>query len=131
MALLTFSLIFSLSFAQVQRQKKEILKPGTDSTVTTQKEDAGLNKREMMKELNLTKEQKQKLKDFRQAAQAKKEAIENDNTLKPEERETKLKELRKEQMKNTMSVLSQEQKMKLLQMRRDKKGAKMDEMDNQ
>ena len=62
---------------------------------------------------------------------AKKEAIENDTSLKPEEKQVKLKELRREQMKNTMSVLSPDQKTKLLQMRKDKKGAAMDEMDNQ
>ena len=131
MALVAFSLIISLSFAQVQRQKK--VKANTDSTraVAAAKEDAGLNKREMMKELDLSKEQKSKIKEFRQAAQSKKAAIESDDSLKADEKQAKLKELRRELQKNTLSVLSREQKMKLLQMRNDKKGGAMEETDNQ
>ena len=117
-ALLTFSFIFSLSFAQVQRQKKAIASNDSSIVNSAQKADTGLNKREMMKELNLTREQKLKIKAFRQDTQAKKEAIENDTSLKPEEKQVKLKELRREQMKNTMSVLSPDQKTKLLQMRK-------------
>lgn len=130
LSLIAFSLIVSLSFAQVQRQKKQVDKTDSAGTGAVQKEDAGPNRKEMMKELNLTKEQKSKIKEFRQAAQSKKAAIEGDDTLKPEEKQAKLKDLRKELQKNTMSVLSREQKIKLLQMRSDKKGGAMEETDN-
>ncbi len=130
LSLIALSLIVSLSFAQVQRQKKQVDKTDSSGTGAVQKEDAGPNRKEMMKELNLTKEQRSKIKEFRQAAQSKKAAIESDDTLKPEEKLAKLKDLRKELQKNTMSVLSKEQKMKLLQMRSDKKGGAMEETDN-
>jgi Spy/CpxP family protein refolding chaperone len=129
--MVAISLMASLSFAQVQRQKKEVIKTDSAAAGTVQKETAGPNKREMMKELNLSKEQRSKLKEFRQSAQAKKAAIENDDKLSATEKEDKMKEVKKEQLKNTMSVLSPEQKMKLLKMRKDKKGAPMEEMDNQ
>ena len=128
-SLIVFCLFVSLSFAQVQRQKKQVDKTDSAGTSTVQK-DAGPNRREMMKELNLTKEQRSKIKEFRQAAQSKKAAIENDDTLKPDEKQAKLKDLRRELQKNTMSVLSREQKMKLLQMRNDKKDGAMEEIDN-
>lgn len=127
---IALSLLVSLSFGQVQRQKK--LADKADSTSqSVQKEEKGQGKKEMMKELGLSKEQRSKLKEFRQAAQSKKAVIENDESLKPEEKKAKLKELRKELQKNTMSVLSKEQKMKLLQMRNDKKEGDMEEMNNQ
>ena len=126
-----FSLITFASFAQIQRQKKEVARPDSANTAAAQKQDDGMGRKEMMKELDLSKEQKLKIKAFRQDAQAKKDAIDNDNTLKPEEKEAKLKEVRKELQQNTMSVLSREQKMKLLKMRGDKKGKPMEEMDNQ
>ena len=85
----------------------------------------------MLKELDLSREQKIKLKELRQSMKEKKEAIENDDKLSGPEKETKLKELRKEQAKNTMSILTPEQKVKMLKMRKDKKGGEMDEMDNE
>ncbi len=84
-----------------------------------------------MKELDLTREQKIKLKEMRQLAQSKKEAIENDDKLSAPEKETKLKELRKEQAKNTLYVLSPEQKQKMLQLRKEKKSGQMNEMENE
>src|SRR5882724_4686563 len=129
-SLTVFTLIFFASFAQIQRQKKEVTKTDSTGTTAVQKQDAGPDRKEMMKELNLSKEQRLKIKEFRQAAQAKKEAIENDNSLKPDEKQNKLKEVRKELQQNTMSVLSQEQKMKMLKMRNEKQGKQMDATDN-
>ncbi|MGG9961141.1 hypothetical protein [Ferruginibacter sp. SUN106] len=128
---LVCSLIFSISFAQVQRQKKTVDKSDSSLNTTAQKQDAGMNKREMMKDLDLTKEQKGKLKEIRQAGKAQKEAIENDEKLSADEKQAKLKGLKKEQAKSTMSILSREQKLKLLKMRQEKKGGMMDEMDNE
>lgn len=125
------SLIISLSFAQVQRQKKTADKSDSSLNTTAQKHDAGKDRKEMMKDLDLTKEQKGKLKEIRQAGKAKKEAIENDEKLNADEKKAKLKDLKKEQAKSTMDILSKEQKLKLLKMRQEKKGGMMDEMDNE
>lgn len=130
-SLTLFSLITFASFAQIQRQKKETAKTDSSASAAVQTKDEGPNKKEMMKELDLSKEQKLKIKAFRQDAQAKKDAIENDITLKPEEKQAKLKDVRKELQQNTMSVLTREQKLKLLKMRSEKKGQPMDAIDNQ
>jgi len=131
-ALLTaLSFIVSISFAQVQRKAKP--SSTADSTMAPKENNAQEgrgDKMKMMKELDLTKEQRGKLKEVRQATKAKKDAIDSDGSLKPEEKEAKLKELRKEQQKNTMSILTPEQKAKLMKMRRDNKDQKMEEIDN-
>ena len=130
-AVTALCLITFASFAQIQRQKKEVAKPDSSAGAAVQTKDEGPGRKEMMKELDLSKEQKLKIKAFRQDAKAKKDAIENDTTLKPEEKQARLKELRKELEQNTISVLSREQKMKLLKMRSEKKGKPMDALDNQ
>ena len=50
----------------------------------------------------------------------KKEAIENDATLTPAQKETKLKDLKREQAKNTIELLNDEQKAKMKKMRKEK-----------
>ena len=130
--MMAFVFLAALSFAQVQRNKTSNLAK-TDSTVTgTEKRKAtGMDKKQMMRELDLSREQKIKFKELRQSMKQKKEAIENDDKLSGPEKEAKLKELRQEQAKNTMSILTPEQKVKMLKMRKDKKGGAMDEMDNE
>lgn len=130
-SLIVFIFIISCSFAQVQRKSTTINK--TDSTITGNEKKTVTrgDKKQMMKELDLTREQKIKLKEMRQLAQSKKEAIENDDKLSAPEKETKLKELRKEQAKNTLYVLSPEQKQKMLQLRKEKKSGQMNEMENE
>lgn len=126
--LIAFTIILTSSFAQVQRKTNKINKPDSVATDTMgQKEEGTVGKREMMKELNLSKEQKIKLKEARQSLKAKKDAIENDDKLSAPEKEAKLKELRKEQVKTTISILNDEQKAKMLQMRKENKAQKMEE----
>jgi Spy/CpxP family protein refolding chaperone len=118
----------SLSFAQVQR--KATVK--TDTSATTQiKPDAVAGKKQMMRELDLSKEQKAKLKEIRQSGKAQKEAIEGDDKLSATEKETKLKALRKEQAKNTMAVLNEEQKARMMQMRKEKKDKNAADMETE
>jgi len=71
----------------------------------------------MMRELNLTKEQREKIKEIRQANQAKKEAIENDTTLTAEQKETRLRELKREMGQSMLPILNDEQKAKFKEMR--------------
>jgi Spy/CpxP family protein refolding chaperone len=132
MSMMALVLLSAFSFAQVQRSKTTTLaRPDSTLTGTEKGKAGGMGKKQMMKDLNLSKEQKMKLKELRQSAQAKKQAIENDDKLSAPEKESKLKELHKEQAKNTMSILSPEQKVKMLKMRKEKKGMEMDEMDNE
>jgi len=131
---LMMALVFlaTFSFAQVQRNKTSSLAK-TDSTNTgiEKKKADGMDKKQMLKELDLSREQKIKLKELRQSMKQKKEAIENDDKLSDPEKQTKLKELRQEQAKNTMSILTPEQKVKMLKLRKEKKGMEMEEMDNE
>ena len=84
-----FSLFFALcsislfSMAQLKRTATPSAnKQIKDSSMNTPGVNAGVgqvNKREMMRELDLTREQKGKLKEMRQSNKAKQEAIENDD----------------------------------------------------
>lgn len=84
-----------------------------------------------MKELNLTKEQKSKLKEIKQANKAKMEAVMNDTLLSEAEKKARLKSLHAQQLKNTLAILNDEQKARMKQMRQQKQqGGKM-EMEEQ
>jgi Spy/CpxP family protein refolding chaperone len=123
--LIVCSFIITLSFAQVERKNNHSVK--TDSVkhkMHGKGDSTSVSKKQMMKDLNLSKEQKIKLKEARQANKAKKQAIENDEKLSKEEKETKLKALHQEQAKGTMAVLNEEQKEKLKKMKHGKKGKK-------
>ena len=124
-SLIVCSCIISLSFAQVQRKVAVTNKPDSAAITTDKKTLSGREKMKVAKELDLNKEQKSKLKEIRQSAKAKKDAIENDDKLSAEEKKAKLKELQREQAKSTMSILNAEQKEKMKQMRKNKKGQPM------
>src|SRR5690242_1119769 len=90
---------FAISFAQVER-KPAPPKPA-DSVANNQgtKKMDRAGRRDMIKDLHLTKEQKGKLKEIREANKAKKDAIENNSQLSEDEKKKQLRELQKEQAK--------------------------------
>jgi hypothetical protein len=116
--------IIIVAAADAQVQRKRAVLPVTDSTKT----DAAVTKndrqrkKEMFKELNLSKEQRVKLKGVKQDGKAKIDAIQNDATLSDAEKKEKMKELKKQQLTSTMALLNDEQKAKLKQMLKEKKG---------
>jgi Spy/CpxP family protein refolding chaperone len=119
-----FILISIISFAQVQR----IVKPVDSSSVsktTTGINSPGTQRKKMMGDLDLTKEQKGKLKEIHQAGKAKKEQIEADDKLSDTEKQSRLRELQKEQAQNTLKILNPEQREKMkaarMQMRKQEK----------
>jgi hypothetical protein len=77
-----------------------------------------MNRKKMMQDLELTKEQKVKMKEIQQAGKAKKEAIEADSKLSDTEKRTRLRALQQEQMQNMMKILdpAQREKMKAARM---------------
>lgn len=98
--------------AQIQRE--------TDSTQNiVANSGKKVQQREMMKNLNLTKEQIGQLKEFHRSIKQKKDGIINDATLTEEQRKSKLKELHKEQKEKLNSVLTPEQKEKLREERKN------------
>ena len=126
---LALTLISLLSFAQVER--KTAVKDQADSVSTASfKEQAGKNDRkQMIKDLHLTREQQAKMKEIHQSGRSKKEALLNDNKLTNEDRQAKLRVLQKEQFDNTMHILNDEQKQKMRNGRADMmKNRKMNEV---
>ena len=80
------------------------------------------NRREMIRSLNLSKEQKQKFKEIHQANKAKKESIESNGQLTESQKKDQVKELHKEAAINMNNVLSEEQRRKVKEMRKPKRG---------
>ena len=114
-------LLFSslLSLAQVERKPSPAKQ--TDSVVDhpgSNKMDRS-EKKDMLKELDLTKEQKIKLKEIRQENKSKKEMIENDSRLSETEKKSRLHALQKEQAQKIQAILTDEQKEKLKAMRQE------------
>jgi hypothetical protein len=120
------SIVLFAANAQTQRKKEKI---ATDSTLTTTPAKTRGQKKEMMKELNLSKEQKIKLRNLKRDNKTKMDAINNDAALTETDKKAKLKELKKQQLAATMSVLNEEQKAKLKQLRKEKKGDEGEMMD--
>ena len=67
------------------------------------------SRKERFKELDLTKEQKGKLKEINQSGKAAKEAIENNTGLSEDEKKKQLRNLQKEQAQKIQAILTPEQ----------------------
>ena len=106
-------------FSQVRRESNKV-KEDSVTVVDTQKDKR--SRRDMMKELNLNREQKQKLREAKSSNQSAKAAIENDNTLTADQKKVKLRELRKAQLEKLKTILSPEQIEKLRKMRQENAG---------
>jgi Spy/CpxP family protein refolding chaperone len=117
---IAFLSISLLSMAQIKRTPN--IKTDSSGLVVNPDAKRGEGQMQMLKELNLTREQRGKLKEMRQANKAKKEEIDNDTKLSDTERQQKLKQLRQEQMQGMMSILTDEQKQKFKEMRKNKDG---------
>ena len=124
---LMMSFIAMGCFAQVQRN----VIPKKDSTKVTMPGETmnsgselsqKASRREMIRSLNLSKEQRQKLKEMHQANKAKKERIENNDQLTESQKKDRLKELNKEGVANMKDILSEEQIIKVKEMRKAKRG---------
>ena len=122
---LLISIVTMASFAQVQRNVAA-KKDSTEMAVaneTTNNENGQLKKetkRQMIRSLNLSKEQRQKLKEIRQANKENKESISNNDQLTESQKKDQLKELHKEAAMNMNSLLSEEQRDKVKAMRKEK-----------
>lgn len=92
-----------------------------DSTRTYNKSRAGREKayqqrKNQMDQLNLTQDQKDKMKKMREDSKVKREQIMNDKTLTADQRKAKLSELMKANRDERNSILTDEQKAKLKEM---------------
>lgn len=123
-ALLFFSI---LSQAQVRRIPTPSKPRQADSTQTNMVNPGAVNAadganakgKEIIQQLNLSREQMLKLREIRQANLAKREAVNNNDQLTPEQKQTQLTALKKEQAQNIQAILTEEQKTKMRTLRQD------------
>ena len=107
------SLLFStvLSSAQIER-KPAVVKTDSATGSSSAGTNTKMNRKDRLKELDLTREQKIKLKEIRQSNQAAKAAIENNAGLSDEEKKKQIHTLQKDQLQKVQAILTEEQKGK-------------------
>ena len=107
------SILFSnlISNAQIKREPAVTAKTDTISFSSANTNEK-MNRKDRLKELELTREQKIKMKEIRQSNQAAKAAIENNTGLSEEEKKKQLRALQKEQAQKVQAILTEEQRAK-------------------
>ena len=106
-----FSLITVSVSAQIERKSVVVKTDSVQKTTNDNKVDKQ-SRKERFKELDLTREQKGKMKEIMQANKAAKEAIENNTQLSDQDKKKQLRELQKEQMQKVQAILTEEQREK-------------------
>lgn len=107
--LFSFLLFSFFASAQVERKPAKADSAATTSSVNKMNKQS---KKDRMKELDLTKEQKLKMKEIRQSGKAKRESIENNTSLTEPEKKKQLRALQIEQAQKIQEILTDEQKAK-------------------
>ena len=97
--------------AQIERKSTVIKMDSAQAAVSDNKPDKQ-NRKERLKELDLTREQKGKMKEIMQSGKASKDAIENNAQLSETEKKKQVRELQKAQLLKIQSILTEEQKAK-------------------
>ena len=103
-----FSLVTYSASAQIERKPVAIKKDSSQTFTDDGKADKQ-SRKERMKELNLTREQKGKMKEIMQSGKVAKDAIENDAKLSEEDKKKQKRELQKAQMLKIQAILTPEQ----------------------
>ncbi len=99
------------STAQVERKTQSVKPDSTNATTVKNKNDKQSQK-DRLKDLDLTREQKAKVKEIRQAGKAAKDAIENNADLAEADKKKQLRNLQREQAQKIQAILTEEQKVK-------------------
>jgi Spy/CpxP family protein refolding chaperone len=111
------------TMAQIRREPSTNLNPAAD---TTQK----ISKKEMMDQLNLTKDQRVKWKQIHQNERSQRDAIMANDSLNAEQKKQQLKSLRKDTNQNINAILTEEQRQKLEALKQEMKDDKMNNHPN-
>lgn len=120
--ILLFILIGSSSGLDAQIRRNPVNPVQTDTVLTETKPDAATaSRRQMIRELDLTREQMQKLKIIREESKARQEALENNTSLTEDERRRQLRAIQADLMQKNRQVLSAEQMEKMKTFRQSKK----------
>ncbi|MEO6541603.1 MAG: hypothetical protein ABIN74_11445 [Ferruginibacter sp.] len=110
--LLAILLISITASAQVERKPVVIKADSAHVTTDPGKKVDKQNRKERFKELDLTKEQKGKLKEITQSGKAAKEAIENNAALSEDDKKKQLRNHQREQAQKIQAILTPEQRAK-------------------
>lgn len=116
--LLAFALFTSVSFSQIQRKVKPAAIKDSGAVADVNNDKSG--RKEMMEELNLTKEQKIKMKEIRKVGKEQRDNIDSDDKLTADQKQMKLHELRREQLQKVQAILTPEQNERIKAMRQSK-----------
>ena len=103
------SLITISASAQIERKPVVVAKSDSAQTITTDNKVDKQSRKERMRELDLTREQKGKMKEIMQANKAAKEAIENNTQLSEADRKKQMRELQKSMAQKIQAILTPEQ----------------------
>ena len=110
-SLLVFVLSLGTLSASAQIERKPVVAAKSDSTQTTTTDNKvdKKSRKERMRELDLTREQKGKMKEIMQANKAAKDAIENNTQLSEADRKKQMRELQKSMAQKIQAILTPEQ----------------------
>jgi Spy/CpxP family protein refolding chaperone len=112
------SLVTISASAQIERKPVAVKADSTQTVVADKKVDKQ-SRRERMKELDLTREQKGKMKEIMQSGKAAKDAIESNASLSDQDKKKQMRELQKAQMQKIQATLTPEQVEKFKASRKD------------
>jgi Spy/CpxP family protein refolding chaperone len=112
-SLVVFSLSLITISASAQIERKPLLTTADSARAMSVDKNADKQSRkDRLKELNLTREQKGKLKELHQSGKAAKAAIENNTQLSAAEKKIQMRELQKAQAEKMQAILTPEQREK-------------------
>jgi Spy/CpxP family protein refolding chaperone len=103
--------------AQIRRTVKP--KPVADSTAAAPAESPQMGRKALLQELNLSKEQKRKLRELMAKEKGRKQAIEADTLLTDQEKKQRLRAMRKQQFDGVEAILTPEQRTQWRQMMKE------------
>ena len=96
--------------AQIERKSTLSKNDTAKAVVSNSAEDTKkAKKRDMMKDLNLTREQQGKMKEIMKSGKAAKDAIQNNEQLSDQEKKQQFRELKKAQAQKIQVILTPEQ----------------------
>lgn len=98
--------------AQIERKPVVIKADSVQAITNPGNKGDKQSRKERFKELDLTKEQKGKLKEITQSGKAAKEAIENNAALSEDDKKKQLRNLQREQAQKIQAILTPEQRAK-------------------
>ena len=111
-SLIAFVLSLVTVSASAQIERKSVVKTDSAQTNSYDNKIEKQSRKDRFKELDLTKEQKSKMKEIMQANKAAKESIENNTQLSDQDKKKQLRELQKTQMQKIQAILTPEQREK-------------------